>query len=67
MNTMQGEVHEAFRDMGAAEDKALKAAVVLSKRDDDVGTLKSDMAVVKWMIGFVLAMQVAVLFKVFTH
>ena len=46
ISAMQSEVYEAFRDMGAAEDKALKAAAALAKRDDDVGALKTDMAVV---------------------
>ncbi len=67
MSAMQSEVYEAFRDMGAAEDKALKAAAVLGKRDDDlaaaVASLKSDIAAVtadqvltKGMIGFLLAL-----------
>ena len=33
MSAMQSEVYEAFRDMGAAEDKAIKAAAVLGKLD----------------------------------
>ena len=78
MSTMQAEVFEAFRDMGAAEDKALKAATILGKRDDDftkaVTDLKLDITGVKgelvlhrWMLGFVLATNVAILFKVFAH
>ena len=39
MTTVQSEVFEAFRDIGGAEDKALKAASALSKRDEDVVTL----------------------------
>ena len=78
MSAMQCEVYEAFRDMGAAEDKAIKAAAVLGKRDDDltkaVTDLKLDIAGVKgeqivhrWMLGFILATNVAVTFKLFSH
>ena len=37
MIQMQSEVSEAFRSIGVPEDKALKAAAALSKRDDDLG------------------------------
>jgi len=39
---MQAEVFEAFRAIDIPEDKALKAATALSKRDDDVASIKSD-------------------------
>ncbi len=67
MTTMQSEVYEAFRSINVDEDKAIKAAAALSKRDDDVTTLKGDMLVVKWMLGFVLAFQIAFAFKLFGH
>ncbi|QQP88141.1 hypothetical protein IGS68_19045 [Skermanella sp. TT6] len=49
------------------EDKAVKAAAALGKRDDDVGTLKSDMNLLKWMMGFVLAFQIGIFVKLFVH
>jgi hypothetical protein len=64
---MQSEVFEAFRSIDIPEDKALKAAGALAKRDDDVVSLKSDMQLVKWMLGFVLAFQIAVVLKLFIH
>ena len=68
MTTMQSEVFEVFREMGATEDKALKAAGALAKRDEDVITIKADILLMKWMIGFVLAFQVAFAFRLFgTH
>ena len=67
MTTMQSEVFEAFRAIDIPEDKALKAATALSRCDDDVGTRKSDMMVIKWMMGFVLAFQVAISVKLFVH
>jgi hypothetical protein len=64
---MQTEVFEAFRAIDIPEDKALKAAAALSKRDDDVALLKTDTSILKWMIGFVLAFQVAIFAKLFLH
>jgi hypothetical protein len=67
MATMQSEVFEALRSIDVPEDKALKAAGALARRDDDVAGLKSDMQLVKWMLGFVLAFQIAVVIKLFVR
>ncbi len=64
---MQSEVFDAFRSIGVAEDKAAKAAAALNERDKDVAALKSDMAMMKWMMGFVLAFQVAIFAKLFLY
>ena len=61
------EVFEAFRAIDIPEDKALKAAAALSKRDGDVASLKTDTSILKWMMGFVLAFQVAIFAKLFLH
>ena len=49
MSTMQSEVLEALRAIDTPEDKALKAATALSRRDEDVADLKSDARLLKWM------------------
>lgn len=67
MSVMQSEVFEAFRAIDIPEDKALKAATALSKRDDDVSSLKSELLLLKWMSGFVLAFQVAIFAKLFFY
>ncbi len=67
MTVMQTEVFEAFRAIDIPEDKALKAAAALSKRDDDVASLKTDTAILKWMMGFVLAFQAGIFAKLFMH
>jgi hypothetical protein len=64
---MQTEVFEAFRAIDIPEDKALKAAAALSKRGDDVALLKTDTSILKWMMGFVLAFQVAIFAKLSLH
>ena len=52
---MQADVFEAFRSIDIAEDKAIKAASALGRRDTEVSSLQSDMSIMKWMMGFVLA------------
>ncbi len=72
MSVMEAEVFEAFRSIGIGDDKASAAAQALSKRDpdiailkSDVGNLKTDTALLKWMTGFGLALNVAILLKLF--
>ena len=67
MSAMQSDMFEAFRAIDIPEDKALKAATAMSKRDDDVSSLKSELLVIKWMMGSVLAFQVAIFVKTFLH
>jgi hypothetical protein len=67
MSNLQSEVFEAFRAIDIPEDKALKAAAALGKRDDDVTTLKADVHLMKWMLGFVLAFEIAIALKLFVH
>jgi hypothetical protein len=67
MTNMQSEVFEAFRSIDIAEDKALKAASALAKRNDHVFATKADMQLLKWLLGFVLAFQVAFAFRFFGH
>jgi hypothetical protein len=56
---MQSDVFEAFRAIDIPEDKAMKAAAAVSKRDDDVVSVKGELLLIKSMMGFVLAFQVA--------
>ncbi len=67
MSAMQSEILEAFRAIDIPEDKALKAATALSKRDDDVTSIKGEFLILRWMMGFVLAFQIAIFVKMFMH
>ena len=82
MSAIHSEIFEAFRSIGVAEDKALRAAEAFGKKDGDrfdridarfdkleadVVKLKADTAVLKWMMGFVLALQAASFAKLFFH
>ena len=63
---MPAEVLDAFRSIDIPEDKALRAAIALGQRDQDVASLRSDMSVMKWT-GFVLAFQEAIFARLFIH
>jgi hypothetical protein len=67
VTTVHSEVFEAFRDLGASEDKALKAAAALSKRDEDIADMKRDLHLLKWMVGATLTFVLAMLVKTFVH
>ncbi len=66
MSTMISEVYDALKEAGASEEKARKAAEAVATYENRFARIESDLAVVKWMIGFNLAMTVAVLWKVFS-
>jgi len=78
MSTMQSERFDAFRSIGVDEEKALKAATALNgrdreftaafnERDREIAAMKSDIVLLKWMMGFTLAMVTAVFLKLFIH
>jgi hypothetical protein len=79
---MQTVVFEAFRAIDIPGDKALNAAEALSRGNDqaikihenclakieaDTASLKIATAILKWMMGIMLAFQVASFAKLFLH
>jgi hypothetical protein len=74
MSTLISEVYDALISAGAAEDKARKAAETLANYDNrfsrvDGAILKveSELVLVKWMVGFAIALNVAILTRSFFH
>jgi hypothetical protein len=63
---MISEVYDALKEAGASEEKARKAAEAIASYENRFARIESDLALLKWMIGFNLAMTVAILWKVFT-
>jgi hypothetical protein len=61
MTTMISEVYDAFLAAGTPEDKARAAAAY----DQRFAKIEGDLSLLKWMVGFNLALTVAVLFKLF--
>jgi len=73
MSTMISEVYDALLAAGAPEDKARKAAEVLANYESqfaairtDLATIKGDINLLRWMLGFVLAGIVTLIFKAFS-
>ncbi len=73
MSTMITELYDALKDAGASEEKARAAAKTMAdydsrfnKIDQDLALLKAEIMVLKWMLGFILAGMVSLLFKAFS-
>ncbi len=74
MTTMIYEVFDAFRSAGVEESKAHAAAEAMAKYDTeiaamwgDISGLRGDVALLKWMVGFGLALNVAIILKLLIH
>ncbi|MGH7963232.1 MAG: integrase [Candidatus Binatia bacterium] len=72
MGTMISEVYDALKEAGASEDKARKAAEAIAGYEDRfrrieerLTRVEERLTMLQWMIGFNLAMTVAILWKVF--
>jgi hypothetical protein len=66
MSTMISEVYDALKKAGASEEKVRKAAEALARYENRFARIEGDIGVLKWMLGFNLAVTVAVLWKVFS-
>jgi len=62
---MISEVYDAFIAAGAPEDKARKAAEALADDENRFTRTDAELLVLKWMVGFVIALDVAILIRVF--
>ena len=65
MSMMVADLYDALKDAGAKEKLARGAAEAVANYDKDISELKSDMKLVKWMIGFNMAMTATIMFKLF--
>ena len=62
---MISEVYDAFVAAGAPEDKARKAAEAIAAYENRFSRIDTDLAVLKWMTGTILAGVVAPVIKAF--
>jgi hypothetical protein len=68
VSTMISEVYDAFIAAGTPEVKARKAAETLANYDSRFSRIDSEVLVlVKWMVGFGIALNVAILTRLFFH
>lgn len=70
MATMISEVYEAFRSAGIPDERARAAAEALSSENvatkRDINELKATQKLHSWMIGFNLAITMAIFWKLFS-
>lgn len=69
---MIAELYDSLRDAGASEDKARAASKAMAdddtrfnKVDQDLALIKAEITVPKWLLGFLVAGMVWLLFKAF--
>ena len=65
MAVMMGNLYSALKQAGADEESAKKAAEEVAGFENRISTLASDITVLKWMVGFNLAMTVAIVGRLF--
>lgn len=67
MATMVSEVYDALLEAGASQEKARKAAEAVANYETRFNKLEQDNMLLKWMVGFNLAISVALLLKAFVR
>ncbi|HEX5846502.1 MAG: integrase [Rhodoplanes sp.] len=64
---MISEVYDAFIAAGAPEDKARKAAEALADYENRFNRIDAELVMLKWMVGFGIALNIAILTRLFFH
>ena len=67
MTTMITELYDALKDAGADENKARKAAETVAAYENRFARIETDLAILKWMVGFNLAGTVALVLMQLRH
>lgn len=67
MAIMMGKLYAALRAANASDDLAREAAEEVAAFENRIAEIRADLLLVKWMIGFNLAMTVAILWRVFVQ
>jgi hypothetical protein len=65
MALMMGKLHEALIGAGADRETAREAAEEVANYDNRIGKVEADLVLLKWMLGFNIAMTLAILWRVF--
>ncbi len=65
MSTMNSEIYAALIDAGSSEEKAKAAAVSVTDYEKDINEVKSELKLIKWGVGLIIAAEVLPLMKNF--
>lgn len=63
---MMGKLHEALIAAGADRNAAREAAEEVANYDNRISKVEADLVLLKWMLGFNIAMTLAILWRVFS-
>lgn len=61
MAVMLGGLYHALLAGGAPAEQAEKAVEEVARYEADIGAIKGELALIKWMVGFVIALVVSLL------
>jgi hypothetical protein len=67
MSTMISELYDALKSAGAPEDQARKAAEVVAGYENRFARIDTDLTLLKWMVGFNLAISLGLLTLLLRH
>jgi hypothetical protein len=67
MPLMLGKLHDALVQAGADEVRAREASEEVAEYENRLAHVESDLTLLKWMVGFNLAMSIAILLRLFLH
>ena len=65
MALMMGKLHEALMSAGTDAATAREAAEEVANYDNRISKVEADLTLLKWMLGFNIAMTLAILWRVF--
>jgi len=65
MSTMNSEIYAALIDAGSSEEKAKAAAVSVTDYERDINDVRSELRLIKWGVGLIIAAEVLPLMKSF--
>lgn len=67
MTTMITELYDALKEAGASDAAARKAAETMAAYENRFAKIDSDLNILKWMVGFNLAMTTSLLAFALRH
>ncbi len=62
---MNSEIYAALIEAGSSEEKATAAAISITDYERDMHEVKSDLKLIKWGVGLIIAAEVMPLMKSF--
>jgi len=65
MSTMNSEIYAALIEAGSSEEKAKAAAVSVTDYERDIHDVKTELKLIKWGVGLIIAAEVLPLMKIF--